>query len=103
MNNYIFVGKKNKPSFLLEFIKKLNKVYIYQPDKYSLRDKELDFFEKYYLGNLVSEIQYDEFVTKDKLIDFNDCYYTPEIIIKTKKDYILINKSIIKLKIHKKL
>jgi len=103
--NHIFIGKKTKPSFLLEFNKKLNKLYIYQPDKYSIRDKELDFFEKYSLGNLVTEINCDEFIiTKDPLINFKDYYYyTSEILVKSNNDYILINKSIYKLKTFKKI
>ena len=35
---------------LLNVNKKLKTVSIYQPDKYSIRDTELDFFEKYSLG-----------------------------------------------------
>jgi hypothetical protein len=97
--NHIFIGKKTKPSFLLEFNKKLKTICVYKPDKYSIRDTELEFFEKYSLGKLVTEIDYDEFIiTKDPLINFKDYYYyTPEILVKSKNDYILINKSINKL------
>jgi len=105
MKNNIFIGNKSKPSYLLEFNKSFNKVSIYQPDKYSMKDKDLDFFEKYVLGKCILEIPCDEFIINNKeLITFKKEYlHIPEIIIKYKKNYIIINSSIIQLKSYKKL
>jgi len=105
MQNIIFIGNKSKPSYLLEFNKNFNKVSIYQPDKYSIKEKDLDIVEKYILGKCIIEIPCDEFIIKNKeLISYKKEYlYAPEIIIKYKKNYLIINSSIIPLKSYKKL
>ena len=47
--NSFFVGKKTKPSFLLEVIPEKKIISIYKPDKYS---KNEEFYEKYALGEI---------------------------------------------------
>jgi hypothetical protein len=103
MKNHIFVGKKIKPSYLLEFNKDFSKVTIYQPDKLSMKEK--DYFEKYSLGILIGEYLCDEIIIiKDNLTKFKENYlYIQEIIIKHKNKYILINNSITQLSSYKKL
>lgn len=89
----VFVGKHSKPTFLLDI--KLNTIAIYQPDKISLNEKGLDFFEKYSLGELVLEEKFiDITFTKknpERYYRSSDNFYVPEVLIKTKDYYILLN------------
>jgi hypothetical protein len=93
----IFIGKKTKPYYMIDIAK--NKLFVFQPDKYSLKDKEADFIEKYSLGKNILECSFKKIIfIKDKPVDFIKDGYKHEIvsdiIVQTNKEYILINKHI---------
>ena len=89
-----FVGSKTTPEFLVELHKK--DLTIYKPDKYS---KDEEFYEKYALGKVVFTAKNAEIIFTQNVVSTHKIYkYTPEIIIRTKDKYILVNKTIKKLK-----
>ncbi len=94
----IFIGNKSKPSYMIDITK--NKLTVYQPDKYSLKEEE--FFEKYSLGIVVFEINYKKIIfLKDEPIKYDKGGYNSkivsELLIQTNKEFILLNKKISKL------
>jgi hypothetical protein len=89
-----FVGSKTTPDFLVELNK--NNLTIYKPDKYS---KNEEFYEKYALGKIVFTAKNAEIIFTQNVVSTHKIYkYTPELIIRTKDKYILVNKTIKKLK-----
>ena len=99
-SEYIFVGDKNEPFYMIEINRHHHSILIFKPDKYS--KKLTDFFEKYYLGEILYEINYEKiiFIKDDvkhfhKIIDFKTSLLS-EILIKIKNNkYILIKNNII--------
>ena len=98
--NFIFIGNKTNPSYMIEFIKEIHTIIIYRPDKYS--KKITDFFDNYYLGETF-EVKYDKvFYKKNQLKPFAKSKteskiiseWLSEIVIKTKDNYILVNEQI---------
>ena len=95
IENVIFIGNKNNPSYMIEIYKNKKKIIIYKPDKYSLKIKE--FYDQYALGEIVYELNYKKFFFMK-----NDCrcylnkyiYLLSEIVFETKDKYILIKDSI---------
>jgi len=95
IENVIFIGNKNNPSYMIEIYKNKKKFIIYKPDKYSLKIKE--FYDQYALGEIVYELNY-----KKVFFMKNDChcylnkyiYLLSEIVFETKDKYILIKDSI---------
>lgn len=100
-SKYIFIGLKKSPSFMVEINKESHSILIFKPDKYS--EKLKDFFEKYYLGEILYEINYEQIIymkndTKNfnKIEDF-DTTILSELLIKIKNDkYLLIKENITK-------
>lgn len=99
-SNFLFIGNKKKPFYMIEFIKKKHLMVIYRPDKYS--EKSKDFVDKYYLGETL-EIEYEKiYYIKKNLVKYSktekECKIVsdilPEMLIKTKKRYILVNESV---------
>jgi hypothetical protein len=99
-SKYFFIGNKANPYFMLELNKQKHTIMVFKPDKYSQKMK--DFFEKYYLGEILYEINYEKmFFIKndatrfDKITDF-DTTILSELLIKLKKTnkYILIKEQI---------
>jgi hypothetical protein len=88
-----FVGSKSFPEFLVELRK--NDITIYKPDKYS---KDEEFYEKYALGKIVFTAKNSQIIFTQNTVSYKKEKYTPELIIRTKDKYILVNKTIKKLK-----
>lgn len=98
--NFIFIGNKKNPSFMIEIIKEKHMIIVYRPDKYS--KKITDFFDYYYLGETF-EVKYEKlFYKKNDLITFTKSNnesqviseWLSEILIRTETNYILINTEI---------
>ena len=92
MESY-FVESKLSPEFLVELRKK--DLTIYKPDKYS---KDEEFYEKYALGKIVFTAKNAEIIFTQNVVSYKKEKYTPELIIRIKDKYILVNKTIKKLK-----
>jgi len=91
IENVIFIGNKNNPSYMIEIYKNKKKIIIYKPDKYSLKMKE--FYEQYSLGEIVDEINYKKFffIKKDcQVFMEKSIYLLSEIIFETKDKFILV-------------
>ena len=98
--NFIFIGNKQNPSYMIEIIKERHMIIIYHPDKYS--KKISDFFDYYYLGETF-EVKYEKvFYKKSNLKPFTKSKteskiiseWLSEIVIKTEDSYIWINEEI---------
>jgi hypothetical protein len=98
-SKYIFIGDTNEPFYMIELNKTNHSIMIFKPDKYS--KKLNDFFEKYYLGEILYEINYEKIIfikndikEFDKIKDLNASILS-EILIKIKNDkYLLIKNDI---------
>ena len=99
-SDYIFIGDKKKPFYMIEIIKSKHLIVIYRPDKYS--EKEKDFFDRYYLGETY-EIEYDKIIyMKNSLLYYSKSekesdlcsHILPEMIIKSENKYILVRDSV---------
>jgi hypothetical protein len=74
-----FVGKKSKPSFLLEVIPDKKIINIYKPDKYS---KNEDFYEKYSLGEMIISTKFTNIVFSKKPVSYKSYYlFVPKIFL----------------------
>lgn len=98
-SEYIFIGTNDEPFFMIEINKMNHSILVFKPDKYSKKLKDL--FEKYYLGEILYEINYNKIIfMKDGSKHFNkikDFHATilSEILIKVKNDkYIFIKDDI---------
>lgn len=92
IDDIIFIGNKKKPLYMIEFDKNKKKIIIYKPDKYSLKMK--DFFETYYLGEIVSEVKYKKYyyIKADcKNYLEKEIYLLPEILFETPNKFLLLN------------
>lgn len=98
--NFIFIGNKTNPGYMIEIIKERHTIIIFRPDKYS--KKITDFFDYYYLGETF-EVNYDKvFYKQNDLKPFAKSKreskiiseWLSEIVIKTADNYILINEEI---------
>lgn len=94
-----FIGSKKNPYYMVEINRKNKKIIIYKPDKHSLKCK--DFCEKYYLGELIYDINYSKiFYMKNDLTEYTELYETiyegsfilSEMVIQTNKEgeYLLL-------------
>jgi hypothetical protein len=93
IDDIIFIGNKQKPLYMIEFDKHKKKIIVYKPDKYSLKMK--DFFETYYLGEIVYEIKYTKYYyiktdCKNYLDKHLRLYLLSEILFETPNKYLLI-------------
>jgi hypothetical protein len=86
---------------MLEIDKENHKIIISRPDKHSLNIK--NFFEKYYLGEILYEIKYEKIIySEDNLKDYTKLdgkmgegsLLLSECIIKTKNKYLWIKDDI---------
>lgn len=98
-----FIGSKKNPYYMVEINRKNKKIVIYKPDKLSLKCK--DFCEKYYLGELIYDIDYCKIIyMKKDLIEYTELCNTfyegsfilSEMVIKTNKtgEYFLLKDKI---------
>ena len=112
--NSFFVGKKSKPSFLVEVIPDKKIISIYKPDKYS---KSEEFYEKYSLGELIMTSTFNTIIFSKKPVTytqvehaesnrsntsvssykggiFNDNLFVPIIMLKIRNKYCIVSKTI---------
>ena len=86
-----FVGKKSRPSFLLEVIPDKKIISIYKPDKYS---KNEDFYEKYALGKMIITTKFNNIVFSKNPVSYKNNLFVPIIILKIKNKYFSVSKTI---------
>ena len=86
-----FVGKKSRPSFLLEVIPDKKIISIYKPDKYS---KNEDFYEKYALGEMIITTKFNNIVFSKNPVSYKNNLFVPIIILKIKNKYFSVSKTI---------
>ena len=97
-----FVGTKSRPEYLIEVNRTLKKVQVYRPDRHS---KGLNAYEKYILGDMVSEAKYKVIhfskppVPYKKLKDAPPIMYTPDVTFLVKKEFISFGKDMKKMKL----
>jgi hypothetical protein len=112
--NSFFIGKKSRPSFLVEVIPDKKIVSIYKPDKYS---KNEEFYEKYSLGELIMTSKFNSIIFSKKPIPYtqvensqsnrsnpfisssvsgilNENSFVPMIILKIKNKIFILSKTI---------
>ena len=88
--NSFFVGKKSRPSFLVEVISDKKIISIYKPDKYS---KHEEFYERYSLGEMILKTKYNTIHFKNP-IPYKNNFYVPEITVKIKNKHFVLSKTI---------
>jgi hypothetical protein len=92
----IFVGSKEKPTFLVEINKNKKQVAVYTPDKFS---KNEEFYEKYSLGKKILDEKYDSIVFLDKPIPYiMRSVLLPQLIINVKGKYFILTNKMTTLK-----
>ena len=89
-----FVGKKSRPSFLLEVIPDKKIISIYKPDKYS---KNEDFYEKYALGEMIITTKFNNIVFSKNPVSYKNNLFVPIIILKIKNEYFSVSNTISKI------
>jgi hypothetical protein len=91
----ILIGKKGKPTYLVEIEPK--KLTIYKPDRYS---KQEDFYEQYVLGEVVLSTPYNKIlftkapIAYRRVMDAPDLLYASEMVIVVKKKHIRVSTTI---------
>ena len=73
----ILIGKKGKPTYLVEIDQKKKQLTIYKPDQYS---KGEDFYERYVLGEKIVTTKYDKLLFKEAPIAYRDVMYAPKLL-----------------------
>ena len=73
---FILIGKKAKPTYLVEIDPKKKQLMIYKPDEYS---KGEEFYERYALGEKVFAAKYDKLYFKEPPIAYRDIMYAPKL------------------------
>jgi hypothetical protein len=86
-----FVGKKSRPSFLLEVIPDKKIISIYKPDKYS---KNEDFYEKYALGEMIITTKFNNIVFSKNPVSYKNNLFVPIIILKIKNKCFSVSNTI---------
>jgi hypothetical protein len=97
-----FVGTKTRPEYLIEIYRAQKTVRVYRPDRGS---KGLDAYEKYILGELVTEAKYKVIqfskppVPYKTLKDAPRIMYAPHVMFVVKKEGIVFGKDMKKIKL----
>ena len=86
-----FVGKKSRPSFLLEVIPDKKIVSIYKPDKYS---KNEEFYEKYALGEMIITTKFNNIKFNKNPVSYKNHLFVPIIILNIKNKYFVVSETI---------
>jgi len=89
--NSFFVGKKTRPSFLLEVIPDKKIISIYKPDKYS---KNEEFYEKYALGKMIITTKFNNILFSKNPVSYKNHLFVPIIILKIKNKYFGFSKTV---------
>ena len=93
--NSFFVGKKSRPSFLVEILPDKKIISIYKPDKYS---KNEEFYEKYSLGKMIITIKFNNIIFNKNPVSYKNHLFVPKIILKIKNKKILVSEKISEIK-----
>ena len=96
LTDFFFIGDKKNPTFMIEINRDTHILTIFTPDKYSKKSKE--FFETYYLGNILFQGKYQKIAYKKNDKDIYDAkdgsienaIIVSEMIIQTKKMYFFV-------------
>jgi hypothetical protein len=97
-----FVGTKSRPEYLIEIYRAQRTVRVYRPDRHS---KGLNAYEKYILGDLVTETKYKVIqfskppVPYKALKDAPPIMYAPDVMFAVKKEFIVFGKDTKKIKL----
>ena len=86
-----FIGKKSRPSFLLEVIPDKKIISIYKPDKYS---KHEESYEKYALGEMIMTTKCNNILFIKNPISYKNHLFVPILIVKIKNKYFVISNTI---------
>jgi len=89
--NSFFVGKKTRPSFLLEVIPDKKIISIYKPDKYS---KNEEFYEKYALGEMIITTKFNNIIFSKNPVSYKNHLFVPIIILNIKNKYFVVSETI---------
>ena len=89
--NSFFVGKKSRPSFLVEVIPDKKIISIYKPDKYS---KNEEFYEKYALGELIITTKFSNITFNKSPVSYKNYLFVPIITLKIKNKYFVVSNTI---------
>jgi len=89
--NSFFVGKKSKPSFLVEILPDKKIISIYKPDKYS---KNEEFYEKYALGEMIITTKFNNIIFNKNPVSYKNHLFVPIIILKIKNKIFLVSEKI---------
>jgi len=73
----ILIGKKAKPTYLVEIDTKKKQLTIYKPDQYSAGE---EFYERYVLGEKIVATKYDKLLFKEAPIAYRDVKYAPKML-----------------------
>ena len=73
----ILIGKKAKPTYLVEIDPKKKQLTIYKPDQYSAGE---EFYERYVLGEKIVATKYDKLLFKEAPIAYRDVKYAPKLL-----------------------
>ena len=73
----ILIGKKAKPTYLVEIDTKNKNFIIYKPDQYSAGE---NFYERYVLGKKIAATKYDTLLFKEAPIAYRDVKYAPKLL-----------------------
>ena len=89
--NSFFVGKKSRPSFLVEVIPDKKIISIYKPDKYS---KNEEFYEKYALGEMIITTKFNNITFNKNPVSYENYLFVPIITLKIKNKYFVVSNTI---------
>jgi hypothetical protein len=87
----ILIGKKAKPTYLVEIDPKKKQLTIYKPDRYSARE---EFYEKYVLGETILTTKYDKLFFKEHPIEYRHITGAPEMLYATEMAVVIKKKQI---------
>jgi hypothetical protein len=87
----ILIGKKAKPTYLVEIDPKKKKLIIYKPDQYSAGE---DFYERYVLGETILTTKYDKLFFKTHPIAYRRITGAPELLYATEMVVVMKKKQI---------
>lgn len=87
----ILIGKKAKPTYLVEINPNKKQLTVYKPDQYS---KSEEFYEKYVLGETMLTTKYDKLFFKEHPIAYRRIAGAPELLYATEMAIVIKKKQI---------
>ena len=92
----ILIGKKAKPTYLVEIAPNKKQLTVYKPDQYS---KSEEFYERYVLGETVLTTKYDKLFFKAHPVAYRRMKGAPELLYATEM-VVVIKKKQIRISTH---